>query len=917
MTDAAAERWAWDRVTWSSHCGNCIANCTYRRYTAGDRVVHEEVTGTLPGYEGVPDPNPLGCQKGAAWPIQRDCGDRLLYPMRRAGERGSSCWERVSWDEALDAIADGVIDALESQGPSSVVVDEGAEGGVLTATAKSRFIDALGAVGLDSNSTVGDVHLGQYLTFGTLLAGSGADDTFRSELILIWNANPAFTRIPYFHYLAEARYRGATVVLVAPDYSPSAMHTDLHVAIEPGTDAALGLAMCQVILDEGLADLDFVRTQTDLPLLVEQDGRFLRECDVVTGGRDDRFYAWAGDRAVPVDATRLCGEHGGVSFDLEGEGTVTLADGSTAHVRTVFARLREHLEGYSPERAARITGVHPGTIRHLARLAASKRTRLYNGLGSCKHHHGDLMERAMLLVLALTGNWGKPGAGLDTYIIALIEGEVLGLLKSGSGIEAAEAAITGLDAALEGLKGGDPAVTDGKAVLDLMRLGAAAGNTVPPAFYLYYHGGFGEVWDRPGYDDAPRRVSDYLHEARSRGWWSGLVRPEPEVSPAVLIQAGTNTLRRTRGGQRQLLTHLWPNLDLVVLVDWRMNTAGLHADYVLPVACEGERVDLHAANSHLWERMFSDRAVEPRGEARTDYQIFQGICRAISRRAAERDLVRFRDGRGGSKEYASVVDSYTAGGAMTSDEAALDEVLRDSALSGNLPPATSLSTLRRDGWVRPIALPRAVAAATGGRLEAQAPFVALTDMVDGGVPYPTLTGRAQFHIDHPWFIEADEALPRHKDAPRAGGDLPLVVTGGHPRWSIHANNTTNRLLLETTRGHPVLQINTADAATRGIGDDDLVRVFNELGEYEVRAKISPGVRPGQVILYASWEPYLFPQWKDGTWVEPGMIKGLHFAGGYGHLAYAALQWQPQQSDRVFRVEVRPATATSSVANRRS
>ncbi|MCZ7528491.1 MAG: hypothetical protein M5U14_20235 [Acidimicrobiia bacterium] len=184
--------------------------------------------------------------------------------------------------------------------------------------------------------------------------------------------------------------------------------------------------------------------------------------------------------------------------------------------------------------------------------------------------------------------------------------------------------------------------------------------------------------------------------------------------------------------------------------------------------------------------------------------------------------------------------------------------------------------------------------------------MALREMVEDGVPYPTLTGRAQFHIDHPWFLEADEGLPRHKDSPRAGGDLPLVVTGGHPRWSIHANNTTNRLLLETTRGHPVLQLHPADAAARGISDDDLVRVFNEVGEYRVPAKVSPGVRPGQVILYASWEPYLFPGWRDGTWVEPGMVKGLHFAGGYGHLGYAVLQWQPQQSDRVFRVDVERA-----------
>lgn len=115
-------------------------------------------------------------------------------------------------------------------------------------------------------------------------------------------------------------------------------------------------------------------------------------------------------------------------------------------------------------------------------------------------------------------------------------------------------------------------------------------------------------------------------------------------------------------------------------------------------------------------------------------------------------------------------------------------------------------------------------------------------------------------------------------------------------------------MLETTRGHPVLHLHPGDATARGIGDGDLVRVHNDLGEYHVHAKLSPAVQPGQVILYASWEPSLFPGWRDGTMVEPGMVKGLHFAGGYGHLAYAPLQWQPIQSDRLFRVEVTSAMA---------
>jgi len=903
-TDA---RWAWDRVTWSSHCGNCIANCAYRLYVHNGRVVYEEVSGDIPGFDGVPDMNPLGCQKGAAWQAQLDGGDRLHHPLRRVGERGSGRWERVSWDVAFDTVADAVIDAIESEGPSAIMVDEGAEGGLLTALAKGRFVNALDAIALDSNATVSDIHLGQWMTFGTLLGGSSADDTFNSEVILIWNANPAFTRIPYFHYLPEARYRGAHVVLVAPDYSPSAMHCDQFVSVVPGSDAALALAMAHVIIAEGLADLDFARSQTDLPLLVKRaDGRFLRESDMQDGGRDDRFYAWALGKAVPVDATRLSGTSVGGEFELELDagGTVTLADGSSTDVATVFALLGERLADFTPEAASHTCGVHPDVIRSLARTIATRRTRLYNGLGSCKHHHGDLMERAMLLVLGLTGNWGRPGAGLDTYIIALTDGEILGMLKVGAGIESAETALAAVDSLLDAMKASDPSMTEGKAVQQLMRIGASASTTVPPVFFLAYHAGFAEIWDRPGWNDGVRPVSEYLAEAQQRGWWAGLERPAANVTPKVVIQAGTNTLRRTRGGQRELLRNVWPNLDLVVLVDWRMNSAGLNADLVLPAACEAEHVNFHGANSHSWERMFSDKAVEPTGEARSDWQIFLGIARAVSRRAEERGLETFGDAHGSTRHYAEVIDRYTMGGAIESDESALDEALRDGDLSGNLPPGTSIASLRERGWVRPLKLPRAMAGACGGDIT-DGPFVALSNQVQRAEPYSTLTGRAQLYIDHPWFIEAGEQLPCHKPPPKAGGNYPLQVTGGHPRWSIHATNTTNRYMLATTRGHPVMQMHPADAAARGIRDEALVRVYNDIGEYRVCVKVSPSVRPGQVILYASWEPYLFRDWRDGTLVEPGMIKGLHFAGGYGHLAYSQLQWQPIQSDRLFRVEVEP------------
>jgi DMSO reductase family type II enzyme molybdopterin subunit len=754
---------------------------------------------------------------------------------------------------------------------------------------------------------VSDVHLGHWVTFGSLLGGSSADDTFRADTILVWNGNPAYTRIPYFHYLTEARYRGAKVVLISPDFSPSAPHVDMHVPLRPGSDPALSLAMCNVVLTEGLADLDFVASQTDLPFLVRSDTkRFLREADCVADGRSDRFYVWREGAATMADPGRLDNPREPRGVELDGTWMVTLQDGSEVEVTTVFSLLRARLDEYTPETAAELCDVHPDTIRELARMVAGGRTKLQNGLGSCKHHHGDLMERSMDLLLALTGNWGSPGRGLDTYIIALLEGEILGLLKGSAGIDAAESTITALEMFLDGMNASDPSMTDGKAVTEMMHSGAATMSATPPAFFFWYHCGFDKMWEREGWNDAPRPFAEIVKEAQSMGWWSGLVRPRPQITPKVLLQAGTNVLRRTRGGQRELLANLWPKLDMIAVLDWKMSTVGLYADLVLPVACEHERVDFHAANSHAWERMFADKAVEPRGESRSDWRIFNGLGEAMARRAAARGIEGFDDGHGGAKQYSEIPGAMSMNGALDTEEDALDELLRDCVLSGNLPPGTSVASLREKGWVRPAQLPRIVEGVTGGELAPDEPFVAFSKHVDDGLPFATLTGRAQFYIDHEWFLEADEQLPCHKEPPPAGGDYPLQLTGGHPRWSIHATNSSSQMMLDTTRGGPTVHINDEDAAARGIVDGQMIRAFNDVGSMKAPARVTPSVRPGQVILYAAWEQYLFPEWKDTTWVEPGMVKWLNFAAGYGHLVYTDLQWQPQQSDRLYRLEVEAA-----------
>lgn len=81
-----------------------------------------------------------------------------------------------------------------------------------------------------------------------------------------------------------------------------------------------------------------------------------------------------------------------------------------------------------------------------------------------------------------------------------------------------------------------------------------------------------------------------------------------------------------------------------------------------------------------------------------------------------------------------------------------------------------------------------------------------------------------------------------------------------------------------------MYMNPDDMDARGLRDDEEARLYNDLSEMRIRVRRSPGTRPGQVVIYHGYEPFQFADWQGPENVEPAMVKWLHFAGGYGHLA---------------------------------
>ncbi len=906
-------RWSWDRTGWGTHCLNCLATCPYRVFVRDGAVLFEEQGGRIePVEEGVPDLNPLGCQKGSAWSRQLAAADRVVHPLRRVGTRGEGRWEEISWDEALAEVAESVLDAIDEDGPESIVFEESVEGGLMSQAPFLRLAGLLGAITLDANGLVNDLPTGQHITFGKFSCASTVDDTFHGELLLVWHSNPAYTSIPYHHFVTEARYRGATVVAIAPDVNASAVLSDLHVPVRPGSDAALALAMCQVIVTEELMDRSFVATQTDLPLVVVADtGRFLRASDLTTGGLDDQFYLMGAGGTLQA-APRGTLDLGTFTPELTGRWTVETLQGSV-EVTTVFTLLTERLESYTPEAATSACGVNPEVIRHLARLAASRRTKILEGFNGPKYYHGDLMERSMCLLLALTGNWGKPGTGIQGLALAGLDGYLLFSMKTAKGVEETSRILDGLEQAVASIREADPDMTEEMAGNQLLHLASGSGTSVPPVFFNYHHSGYKETWNRAEWSDPSmtRSFDAYLADATRRGWWGGVSRPGAATPPRVLFCVGTNPLRRARGGRERMLTDLWTELDKVVVVDFRMSTTALHADLVLPAAMAYERVNLQYPITHTLRLSFSDASVAPAGEARPEWRIFSDLASAITRAAAARGMSDYLDGKRTTRHLDRLADDFIAGGAFDAEEDVIDEWVRDSTEVGTLPRGTSLASLREEGSVRFTGLgvfsPGLSVAAD---VDPDRVMTAFSWHTTKSVPFPTLTRRAQFYIDHPWFLEADEHLPRHKEPPAMGGAFPFMLTSGHSRWTVHSVNMGNSTLLGTHRGRPLVVMNHHDAADLGIDDGNDVDVANDHGRFQATARITGRIRPGQIAVYNGFEPHMFPGWRGANEVEPGMVKWLHLVGKYGHLRYIPFGWQPVPADRAVFVGVTKAAAAA-------
>jgi anaerobic selenocysteine-containing dehydrogenase len=327
-------------------CWSCVTRDPMVGYVKGGRLVK---------IEGQPNSIRTGgkvCAKAHAGVNQVYFPDRVLYPMRRVGERGEGKWKRVSWDEALTELAGRLKKMRDAGHPEKFMFHYGRMKASSSKLIKSVFLANYGTKTISGHTSIceGGKWTAQELTWGKHYDNWDFDNTkfilnFGSNLLEAHtNHIPTATRL-----ISAVTDRNVRMVTFDVRLSNTAAKSSEWVPIKPGTDGAVVMSMCNVIMQEGLYNKDFFK--------------FIK---------------------------------------------VTAKAQDTSEVK--IAALKKHLAQYTPEWAEGISGVDAGKIRALAlEFGKTKPSCIVSYRGAVAHYNGNDAERAMQMLGAITGNIDNPG----------------------------------------------------------------------------------------------------------------------------------------------------------------------------------------------------------------------------------------------------------------------------------------------------------------------------------------------------------------------------------------------------------------------------------------------------------------------------------------------------------------------------
>ena len=421
MVEARADEAPKDEI-FSGVCrGNCGGGCFLNVHVRDGQVVRTSA-------RDMPDTqyNRICC-KGLTHVGRMYGADRIRYPMRRVGERGSGEFERISWDEALDMIAEKWQGYWDEYGRSSVMFFMGSgnysalSGSSNSIGAYQRFVNALGCSYCSLDVDVG-VGYGSARADGGIRLNNELTDRKNAKTQIIWGNNPTISLMHTMHFFLEAQEAGTRLIVIDPVYNSCSSKADWWIPITAGTDGALALGVLNVLFDRGWVTEETLRSKTNCCLLIKEDGSYLRESDLgakIGEDQPDRPLVWdaTAKKAMVLD------EAGDPA--LEGVGEV-----EGIKVQTVFENAMGYISQYTPDVAAGICGLSEDDVIELARTYHEDgpvTTEVMMGMNHYRNAHYNSWP--VWLVAHLTGNVGAPGASIgasEEYLPQMVFSNVAG-----------------------------------------------------------------------------------------------------------------------------------------------------------------------------------------------------------------------------------------------------------------------------------------------------------------------------------------------------------------------------------------------------------------------------------------------------------------------------------------------------------
>lgn len=385
--------------------GNCLNACFLNVHVRDGRVVRTTA-------RDMPDTryNRI-CSKGLAHVGRMYSSSRLQTPLRRVGERGVGEFEAISWDEAISEICEKWRAITDEHGKEAMAFfpASGAYGccnGVPPDGFHMRFENAVGCSVINQDVDAAVFRMVPIITGQSQYASNNEPaDYENANTIVCWGANPAVSQINVFHFILEAKDKGAKYVVIDEMFNANVAKADVFVPVKAATDGALAMGVLRELFERGWEDTEFMRAHTEAVLLVKEDGKLLRLSDLgqgAAGSDSDSYVVWdeATSSAVALEAA--------TKPALEG-----VADVNGAKVRTVNEVIRELVAEYTAEKVTEITGVPPETVTEIARIYHEDGPVTTYAMFGCDHYaNGHYNYWPIYAVGLCTGNSGKPGAGL-------------------------------------------------------------------------------------------------------------------------------------------------------------------------------------------------------------------------------------------------------------------------------------------------------------------------------------------------------------------------------------------------------------------------------------------------------------------------------------------------------------------------